>query len=80
MITFEERLEKCFVIVFPDLSQEEIRRASQASLATWDSVNTLTLLNVVEEEFGTKIDLEAVGELVSFALIVDYLKEHLNAT
>jgi acyl carrier protein len=51
----EERLTECFRSVFPDLSSDEILRASSASVATWDSLATVTLVSLIEEEFGVTI-------------------------
>ena len=76
----KQRLTKCFATVFPELSDEEIQRASQVSLASWDSVASITLVNVIEEEFEIQIDLEAVADLVSFELVLDYLKTRDAAT
>ena len=78
MNELDTRLANCFAAVFPDLSPEAIRQASQASVAGWDSINALTLVNVVEEEFGIQIDLEAVAELSSFPLILEYLRGRLH--
>lgn len=74
MEDYRQRLITCFATVFPELSSEEIPRASQASVAGWDSVASITLVNVVEEEFALQIDMEAAGDLVSFDLILDYLQ------
>ena len=69
----QARLVKCFQAVFPELSVEEITRASLASVATWDSVRTIVLVTVMEEEFGLEIDANDLQELISFELILDYL-------
>ena len=75
MDDIKQRLTKCFAAVFPDLGEEEIHRASQVSVASWDSVASITLVNVIEEEFEIQIDLEAVADLVSFDLVLDYLTQ-----
>ncbi len=68
------RLIKCFETVFPDMSVEEIAGAAQSSVAAWDSIGAITLLNVIEDEFGITMDLELAGELDSFPKIHEYLK------
>jgi acyl carrier protein len=68
------RLGRCFAAVFPDLGPAEIPRASLTSVATWDSLASITLLSVLEEEFGVQIDPGEFAELVSFELILDYLR------
>lgn len=68
------RLASCFSNVFPDIRPDEIPRASTASLAAWDSVAQVTLLSSVAEEFALDFDVEHFEELVSYALILDYLE------
>jgi acyl carrier protein len=73
------RLVNCFQTVFPDLSETAIATARQNSVATWDSVATITLLSVVEDEFGVQFDLERMAEFDSFESIDAYLKANLKA-
>jgi len=67
------RLVKCFSAVFPELSEREIALASPLSVGAWDSLASVTLLSVLEEEFEVQIDPDALDQLVSFNLILDYL-------
>lgn len=62
----ESRLKDCFRTVFPDLPENQISSASQATLVTWDSIATVTLVSMIDEEFGIEIDLYKLGELNSF--------------
>ena len=71
----EMRLARCFSEVFPELTQDEISQASPASVQSWDSVSTITLLTVVEEEFGVSVDAEHVVKFNSFKGILKYLQE-----
>jgi acyl carrier protein len=68
------RLIKCFETVFPDMPEGEIPNASQSSVAAWDSIAAITLLNVIEDEFQISMDLELAGDLDSFSKIYEYLK------
>ena len=68
------RLIKCFETVFPDMPAEEIPNATQSSVAGWDSIAAITLINVIEEEFQITLDLEMAGELDSFSKILEYLR------
>ncbi len=68
------RLIKCFKTVFPELSVEQITTAAHSSVEAWDSIGAITLLNVIEDEFGITMDLELAGELDSFPKIHEYLK------
>ena len=73
MSELENRLVRCFSSVFPGLTPEEIQSASVQSLAAWDSLAAVTLVAVVEQEFGIQIDLLDLEELNSFAAIRAYL-------
>lgn len=69
MPNVNDRLVSCFSIVFPNLSREEIAQASNTSVATWDSLATVTLISVVEEEFGVTIMPEEYEHIVSFEFV-----------
>ncbi len=71
----KNRLIKCFETVFPEMPEAEITRAAQSSVAGWDSIAAITLLNVIEDEFQITMDLEMVGDLDSFSKIYEYLKQ-----
>lgn len=70
------RLARCFSAVFPELTEQEIPRASPASVGNWDSLASATLFTVLEEEFGLDIDPEDADQLLSFELVLDYLRRH----
>lgn len=74
MDELEVRVLSCFANVFPDVERAELARASQASLARWDSVMHVTLLVALAEEFEFEVDFEVAEELRSFALVVDYVR------
>jgi acyl carrier protein len=69
-----DRLFRCFSSVFPALTQEEIQAAKVASLIDADSLASVTLLAVIDEEFGVQIDLEGLLELEGFQGIERYLR------
>jgi acyl carrier protein len=66
----------CFQTVFPELTESEIFDASHASVAAWDSIASITLVNVIEEEFNIEVDFEVLAELTSFDRMLDYLNQH----
>ncbi len=68
-----QRLTNCFQVVFPDMPAEEIPTASTATVASWDSVAAITLMNVMEDEFGMEMDLDDLAELDSFEKIHAYM-------
>jgi acyl carrier protein len=75
MDEMEQRLSACFSAVLPELTAEEIPQASANSVKSWDSVATITLIAVVEEEFGISIDIEDPAQFDSFQQILAYLRE-----
>ena len=61
-----ERLICCFQAVFPDLSESEAEHATAQRVGAWDSVATVTLAAVVEEEFGIQLQPDDIETLTSF--------------
>jgi acyl carrier protein len=76
MDEMEIRLSQCFLAVFPDLTADAIPQACSASLEGWDSVAMVTLLAIVEEEFGIAIEVDDPGRFDSFKEILSFLQEH----
>jgi acyl carrier protein len=74
MTDARKRLVQCFAAVFPQLSESEIVRANTAAIGSWDSVATVTLITVAEEEFGIRVPPEDFEELTSFDLMLDYVE------
>ena len=72
------RLVRCFAAVFPDLSSDEIEVCSQETVPAWDSVQAITLVNVIDEEFCVAIDFDLLPELSSFRTIAQYLEQLLR--
>ena len=68
------RLASCFAIAFPDLTPREIPSAAMGSVASWDSLAVVTLISLIEEEFNLSIPPDDVVDLVSFELILEYLR------
>jgi acyl carrier protein len=74
MAETNNRLVKCFEIVFPDLNEQLIPAASQATVPAWDSIAAITLVNVIEDEFKFQMDFDLLPELDSFASILAYIE------
>jgi len=73
-----QRLTNCFQVVFPDLSPQAIASASTTTLAAWDSVAAITLMNVVEDEFRVQMDLDDLASLDSFDKFYSYLQKRFQ--
>jgi acyl carrier protein len=71
-------LSKCFAAVFPELTPAEILAATPATVKSWDSVATLNLLTVVEEEFAIEIDFTRLLESLSYEQIDAYIRKRLE--
>lgn len=74
MDSIQHRLENCFAAVFPTLENTRISGADMTSVEGWDSVATVTLMAVIQEEFGIEFDADELGLLVSFDSILNVLK------
>jgi acyl carrier protein len=67
------RLVRCFQAVFPGLSAEAAEKARPEAVPGWDSIATVTLLNVVEEEFRVQFEPEDLERLTSFDALLERL-------
>ena len=76
MDNLEHRLVRCFSSVFPELSEDQIRNASVDSVADWHSLASVTLISVVQEEFGVQVGLMDLPNLVSFSAVQNYVQHH----
>jgi len=76
MHNLDARLTRCFSSVFPDLPPEQVPTASVESVRGWDSLAAVTLLAVVQEEFGVQVGLTDISELVSYRAIQNYILSH----
>ena len=64
---------RCFASVFPTLSEGEIRASDVAALFDLDSFAGVTLVTLIDQEFGVNVDLSDLLELGSFEAIAQFL-------
>lgn len=69
----ERKLLNCFASVFPGLSNEEICGASADLSGQWDSLTTVTLVALVEEEFDIEIQSEFLSTLNSYQAFREFI-------
>jgi acyl carrier protein len=69
----QDRLVRCFGSVFPTLPPDRIRDATVDSVSEWDSLASVTLVAVLEQEFGIQIEISDLPELSSFESVQKYL-------
>jgi len=72
----EQLLIRCFASIFPGLTEEEIQNSSTDSVGIWDSLSTVTLAAVIQEEFNLEIDPEMLPQLDSFRAFHEYLLQY----
>jgi acyl carrier protein len=72
------RLVTCFSAVFPRLGLEEVPDATTEGVAEWDSLASLTLVAVIEEEFGLTVDDLDLPELGSFSAFDEYVRGQIG--
>jgi acyl carrier protein len=71
----KDRLVRCFASVFPTLSEGEIRASDVVSLFDFDSLAGVTLVALIDQEFGVNLDLPDLLELGSLDAIEQFLRE-----
>ena len=77
MSTIPSRVSQCFLSVFPNLTDADLPRASQAGLPQWDSVAHVTLLSAISEEFQIELDDESFEALTSYPLVLDFVESQV---
>jgi acyl carrier protein len=78
MDEMKSRLTKCFLAVFPELSESEVVTATPLSVNGWDSVATLNLITVIEEEFSVAIDFADLMQNLSYRQIAADLQKRIE--
>ncbi len=78
MHNVEQRLTKCFSVVFPELSREEIVKSTLNTTGA-DSLTTVTLMAIVEEEFGIELEPDDLLQDMSFQSITACLIKAMDS-
>jgi acyl carrier protein len=71
----DDRLVRCFASVFPTLSEGEIRTANVVPLFDIDSLAGVTLVTLIDQEFGVNVELPELLDLGSFEAISQFLRK-----
>ena len=69
----ESRLMSCFSAVFPKIAEAELINSSVDSFTDWDSLASVTLYTLIEEEFELEIPPNKLENLLSFELILEFV-------
>jgi len=74
----EDRLMRCFSSVFPAASRDEISSQSLEEITGWDSLRVVTLLAVLDEQFGVQMEVPDLLELGTFSAIKEFVLQRTN--
>jgi len=61
------RLTRVFTSILPQIDVNNIENATMDNTENWDSLATLSLFTLAEEEFGIKLGLDLIVSTKSFA-------------
>ena len=75
MTDINSRLDRCFASVFSQLSPDELRSLSARTNPVWDSMATVALVGLIEEQFNVEIPPEEVPNLLSYSEIAAFLAQ-----
>ena len=78
MDELDGRLSTLFLATFPSLNPIIVRQACRNSVPEWDSIALVTLMTLIEEEFGQQFDFEDAADWTSYSQIRDAVKERLS--
>ena len=69
------RLREIFQDVFDDEGLEIKDETVSTDVEGWDSLMHITLLGVIEDEFGIRFDMEAISRMKNVGVMVDMIQE-----
>lgn len=70
-----EKLKNAFVEGL-EIPIEEVETATMESIDKWDSIGQMSLVAMIEDEFGIELDPDEVMQFTSFSAGVEILKHH----
>jgi acyl carrier protein len=73
MLLDDDRLMRCFELIFPVASRDEITTEELDAMPGWDSLRGVTLLAILDEEFGLQMDLQELLDLGTYGAVKDHL-------
>jgi acyl carrier protein len=78
MNDMDKKLIECLQTVFPGVPDAALRQASVQTLAQWDSLATVTIVALVEEQFGIEVDPDDLTRFDSFDHIAAFLESRMT--
>lgn len=73
-----EKLTEVFVDVFDDENITIEDTTTSSDIEGWDSLMHITLIGVVEDEFGIKFDMDSLPKMKNVGIMVDMIQEKLR--
>jgi acyl carrier protein len=73
----EQRLYDCAELVAPEVDATLFRSSEFSNIEGWDSLKTVTLVTVVEEEFEIEVPFERLADITSCRSLLSILEEQL---
>lgn len=70
-----EKLKNAFVEGL-EIPVEEVENATMDGVEKWDSIGQMSLIAIIEDEFGIELEQDEVMRFTSFAAGVEILKNH----
>ena len=70
-----EKLKNAFVEGL-EIPVEEVENATMDTVEKWDSIGQMSLIAIIEDEFGIELEQEEVMRFTSFVAGVEILKNH----
>lgn len=71
MKDLRDRVQRCFEAAFPTVPREQLRSITRDRTEVWDSLVSLTLITLLEEEFDIMIEDGVVDALTSFDAVIE---------
>jgi len=79
-LELDARLIRCFASIFDGLTTDQIRTISVETQPNWDSLASVTLAAVLEEEFNIQVDPFDMPQLASFSAVKVYITSKLDSS
>jgi acyl carrier protein len=73
MTDLRERLIDCFAAVLSRVPRDQVPQSEMNSVEQWDSITTVNLVAVIQEEFQVEVEPEDFERFTSFKNILDFL-------
>lgn len=74
----QRRLTRVFKIMFPNKPTDDIPNATMDNTEGWDSLGTLSLFTLIEEEFNIQLGLDLIPTTKSYQSLITLITEKIG--